>query len=278
MIDTSFYNYALFGNPIKNSLSPLVHNFFKNETGILHNYKSILTPLDSFKKEVDLFFLNHGVGANVTSPFKKNAYLYANKLTKKAIISKSVNTLFKKNDVIIGDNTDGIGLLYDLIRLKYINKKNNILILGSGGAAKGIIPALIDFDCNIFIYNRTVLHAINLINQFNSIGKIKLLNMCYEKDIFFNLVINTCPYSYSKKLNCIPEKFFSNRSFFYDICYLYNKDTIFIDWCKKKGAKYISNGLGMLVSQAAYSFFLWHKIFPNIDRTIEKLLNNIQTK
>lgn len=270
--------FAVFGNPIKHSKSPLIHKLFAKQVGINKNfyYSKKLIPLNKFKNKVNEFFLNKGLGINVTLPFKKEAFFISDKLTKKAKISKSVNTLKFENGYLLGDNTDGIGLIKDLKRLNMVNIKDKILIIGAGGAAQGIIPNLLSLSCDIFIINRTLENAINLSNLFNSYQNIKVLNFNNIEKYKFNLIINA---SSGSVLND-DKKILSNKIFIdeftncYDISYVNKGITPFLNHCKIRKAKKISDGIGMLVFQAAYSFLLWNKILPDAIPII-KFLNNI---
>lgn len=254
------FNYALFGNPINHSKSPQIHDLFSKQTKILHIYKSINIPLNQFSLLVTYFFNNHIQGANVTSPFKKEAYYFSNKLSKRAQIAKSVNTLKKvDNQYILGDNTDGIGLLSDLNRLKFIKKNFSILILGAGGAVQGVLLSILSLGCSVYILNRTVSNAINLVNQFKQYGNIKIFEKDDLKNKFFDLVINGLSRNIQYNTSFIPLYLFSSETFFYDMNYGL-ENTSFLNWCLKINAKYVSDGIGMLVFQAAHSFLEWHGI------------------
>lgn len=264
------FNYALFGNPVSHSQSPKIHDFFSKQTGILHIYKSVNIPIGRFSSLVSVLFEENIQGANVTAPFKKEAYFFSNKLTKRAKIAQSVNTLKKiNNKCILGDNTDGIGLLSDLFRLKFIKKNFSILILGAGGAVKGVLLPLLSLGCSVYILNRTVLNAVNLVKQFKNYGKIFFFQDKIFKNKHFDLVINAMSRNIEKK-TFLPSSFLSDKTFFYDMNYGLEK-TPFINWCSEIGGKYIANGIGMLVFQAAYSFLEWHHIFPDTDYIINIL-------
>ncbi|QIQ41490.1 MAG: shikimate dehydrogenase [Buchnera aphidicola (Aphis urticata)] len=265
------FNYALFGNPINHSKSPEIHNLFAKQTGILHFYKAISIPLEQFSLLVSNFFKSNVKGANVTSPFKKEAYFLCDKLSKRAQIAKSVNTLKKVNNrYILGDNTDGVGLLSDLTRLKFIKKNFSILILGAGGAVQGILLSILSLGCSVYIWNRTDLNAINLVNQFRKYGNIKIFKKDSLKNTFFDLVINGLSRNIQYKNIFIPSYLFSSKTFFYDMNYG-SKNTSFITWCANMNSKYVSDGIGMLVFQAAHSFLQWHGILPKIDYIIDLL-------
>ncbi|QIQ42053.1 MAG: shikimate dehydrogenase [Buchnera aphidicola (Microlophium carnosum)] len=265
------FNYAVFGNPINHSKSPKIHSLFAKQTGILHIYKSIHVPLDGFRTVLCNFFEQDGQGANITAPFKQEAYFFCDKLTERAKIAQSVNTFKNINGkYILGDNTDGIGLLSDLIRLNFIKKKYSILIIGAGGAAKGIISPLLSFGCSIFILNRTYLNAAKLVLQFNKYGNIYVFNKKLLKIKHFDLIINATSKSVIKKDDFFPISIVSSKTCFYDMNYQVG-NTIFIDWCLEIGANFYSDGIGMLVFQAAHSFSLWHHVLPEIDYIIDIL-------
>ncbi|AEO08262.1 shikimate dehydrogenase [Buchnera aphidicola] len=266
------FNYAVFGNPINHTQSPIIHKYFSVQTNILHTYQAVYVPLDSLYSFLSFFFKNNGVGANITAPFKKEAYFFCNKLTEQAKIAQSVNTLKKlKNQDILGDNTDGIGLLSDLIRLNFIKKKYSILILGAGGAVQGILFALLSFGCSIFILNRTVLNAEKIVTQFQKYGNIQVLKKNELKIKYFDLVINARSKISETNNDIIPLSLLClKKTHFYDINYQKN-NTKFIDWCISIGAHFVSNGIGMLAFQAAHAFFLWHNVMPKIHYIIDIL-------
>lgn len=268
------FNYAVFGNPINHSKSPKIHSLFSKQTGIPHIYKSVNVPLDNFDSILRDFFKRDGRGANITAPFKQKAYFFCNKLTERAKIAQSVNT-FKKidNKCILGDNTDGIGLLSDLIRLNFIKKNHSILIIGAGGAVKGVLFPLLSFGCSIFILNRTYLNAKKLSLQFHKYGNVNVFNKNSLKIKHFDLIINATSKFFEANEDFIPLSFVSSKTCFYDMNYQIN-NTVFIDWCRKLGAHFFSNGIGMLAFQAAHSFFLWHNVLPEIDYIIDGLKKN----
>ncbi|QJC36538.1 shikimate dehydrogenase [Enterobacteriaceae endosymbiont of Donacia simplex] len=267
--------FAVFGNPIKHSKSPIIHKLFAKQTGILQNYTKIYVKKNNFNKKILDFIKNGGVGANITIPFKHEAYKLCNILTKRAQQAGVVNTIKIINSKkILGDNTDGIGLLKDLKNLKFINSTSNILLIGAGGAAQGIIMPLIKFGCNITIINRTYERGKNLIKYFNN---IKNLNCLKLEDLFkkydqikYNLIINATSSSLmGENIFNIPLSIIKPDVFCYDLYYNFTI-TPFLEWCTIHGAKKISDGIGMLIEQAAYSFYLWHGIMPNTKKIIQK--------
>ncbi|XBC42728.1 MAG: shikimate dehydrogenase [Buchnera aphidicola (Kaburagia rhusicola ensigallis)] len=264
--------FSVFGNPINHTKSPYIHWLFSKQTGVFHSYDYTLVPLDKFRKFIVHFFLFQGIGANVTVPFKEEAFLISDELTDHAKSSKSVNTLKKlSNGRILGDNTDGKGILYDLQRLKFINKTDNVLVIGAGGAARGVIFSLLSYGCNVFVVNRTINRAIKLVNDFKKFGSIFIVSRKNIKYSSFHLIINaTSNTQMNSYWNSIIH-LIDRKAYFYDINYSDNTHTHFLSWCINFGALMFSDGLGMLVSQAAYSFYLWHGIFPEIDSVIFQL-------
>ncbi|WP_187306488.1 shikimate dehydrogenase [Buchnera aphidicola] len=274
--------YSVFGNPINHSLSPLIHNFFSEYSGIHYDYNAKLIEIDSFEKCISIFFQNkYAKGANITAPFKNKAYFLSDHLTDRAFIAGSVNTFKKnKNNIIIGDNTDGVGILYDLKRLNYLEKKkiSKILILGAGGAAKGIIPVLLQDGHNVFVYNRTIKKTKEIYKNLNMLGNLCILNNFDDKKLLFDCIINTTSCIFDPIFEYFPYNLFSINTVFYDICYNLNCDTSFLVWCKKRGALNCSDGLGMLISQAAYSFLLWFNCLIHIDDLINYVFKKILQK
>ncbi|QCI21201.1 shikimate dehydrogenase [Buchnera aphidicola (Hyperomyzus lactucae)] len=274
------FNYAVFGNPIKHSKSPMIHSFFSKQTGILHTYNSIHVPLKDFRSVLCSFFEKYGQGANVTAPFKREAYSFSTQLTERAKIAQSVNTLKKvDNQYLLGDNTDGIGLLSDLIRLNFIKKNYSILILGAGGAVQGVLFSLLSFGCSVFILNRTIENSKKIVLQFRKYGNINIFNQELLNIKYFDLIINARSIYTEESGNVLPLSLISSKTCFYDMNYQID-NTFFIDWCIKIGATYYTNGIGMLVFQAAHSYFLWHNILPETNYIIEILnkKNNMEFK
>lgn len=277
MVDLLTKKYAVFGNPIKHSLSPEIHRLFSIETKVNKAYVSFYVPINDLENTLLRFFNCSGKGANITLPFKNRAFLFSNVLTDQAKVSGSVNTLKKlKNNLILGDNTDGIGLLHDLKRLHFIKDGSKVLLIGAGGAAYAVVPSLLSFGCDLFIFNRTVINAKLLISKFKKIGNIHYAESSFLKKNFFNVIINATSSGIYNTIPNISSKIVSPETFFYDM-YYQSEITPFLKWCKKNGAIYMSDGLGMLVSQAAHSFYLWHNKFPNIDRTVNVLRKMLKT-
>ncbi|QJC29549.1 shikimate dehydrogenase [Enterobacteriaceae endosymbiont of Plateumaris pusilla] len=268
--------FAVFGNPIKHSKSPIIHKLFAEQLNIIQQYEKIYVPINKFNNVINHFFKHGGLGANITVPFKKNAYNICDFLTQRGINSGVVNTLkITKNNQILGDNTDGIGLLKDLKRINFIYKNSNILLIGAGGAAQGIIYPLINFGCKITIINRTYENSCNLLKYFNYKKNINILKIedINNKKINYDLIINATSSSIKGVIPNISSSIIHSNIFCYDLFYS-SKITPFLDWCLYHGAKKISDGIGMLIEQAAYSFFLWHGVMPNTRLILKKLKNN----
>lgn len=277
--------FAVFGNPIKHSKSAEIYAFFARELGILKKYDlRLVLRQEDFNKVLLDFFKLQGLGANITVPFKECAFLLCDQLTDRAKIAQSVNTIKKKcNGVLLGDNTDGIGLIHDLRYLNWINYDNsfiytknkkfllkstiNILLIGAGGAAKGIIPALLTIQkCHINVVNRTNSRAEILVQFYYNMGyqNISCISFCelLHGNTKYDLIINATITSMLNISVGIPSFLINSDTKCYDLFYQ-KKDTTFLAWCKKHGSENCSDGLGMLIEQAACSFYLWHNFTPN---------------
>ncbi len=260
---------GLFGNPINHSLSPIIHKHFSKKLKIFYLYKTFLCTKKNFMNLL-LNFLKHKnhIGANITVPFKNQTYKIFNNFLYHSTQSCTVNTLFKNsNSLIIGNNTDGLGLLYDLKRLKFLKPLCYILLLGSGGAAKSVISSLLNFKCIIYVLNRTISNAEKLVHFFSLKGKIFIFNN--KKKVFFDLIINATSSSIVNESPFFPSNIIHNKICCYDMFY-HKKNilTSFLLKCQSLGAKKLSDGLGMLVSQAAYSCLHWFGKMPNIKKTL----------
>ncbi|WP_343187698.1 shikimate dehydrogenase [Buchnera aphidicola (Periphyllus koelreuteriae)] len=263
--------YAVFGNPIHHSKSPQIHNFFFKLYNLKKKYIKICASKKFFLDEITLFFKKGGKGANITLPFKEKIFSLCNNITKRATIAGSINTLKKcNNGQIIGDNTDGIGFISDLLFHNIIKKNFNLLIIGAGGASRGIIYPLLKFGCNVFITNRTFQKAKILSKEFSKFGNIESIFYKNLRGINFDLIINSTSASISNELPLISYNIIKKKTICYDMFYM-NKKTSFMSFCEFYGSKNVYNGIGMLIHQAAHSFFLWNKIFPDIKKTIKYL-------
>jgi shikimate dehydrogenase len=257
--------FAVFGNPISHSKSPYIHKLFAEQTGVEHKYGKVFAPIEHFEQILAQFFSQGGLGANITVPFKERAYKYANKLTQRAKLSGAVNT-FKliENNQLLGDNTDGLGLLADLQRLNFISKGQRILIIGAGGAAKGVISPLLDSGCTITITNRTFARAQAIVEKFSVFGHIQAVEMEDLLTPDFDLIINATASSLNDSLPDISPLIFHNDSACYDM-YYQQELTPFLKFAQRNGIFRLADGLGMLVGQAAHAFELWHGVLPKVE-------------
>ena len=262
--------YRVFGNPIAQSRSPFIHLAFAKATDQQLNYESQFVEHGEFVNAVNDLIASKAKGANVTAPFKEEALAIADVLSERAQLAGAVNTLSFENGKIYGDNTDGEGLVQDLLRHQVKLQDSKILLLGAGGAAKGVLlPLLAQNPISITIANRTVSKADGLIKQFND----DRLNACgFEQtaDRKFDLIINATSASLSGNLPAISSSIINSKVVCYDM--VYSKElTPFLSWVKEQGATTIIDGLGMLVGQAAVSFEIWRGVKPEVDSVIKQL-------
>ena len=263
-------HYAVFGNPIAHSKSPLIHAAFARQTGQDMEYTAVLAPVDGFRETVGAFRAGGGAGANVTVPFKEQAYDLADQLTARAEAAGAVNTLKFQDDGILGDNTDGVGLVRDLTcNLGLALKGRRILLMGAGGAARGVVlPLLEQAPAELFIVNRTAAKAEELVRRFS--GGAMLAGGGYEQldGKRFDGVINATAASLAGDLPPLPDDLFGPGAWAYDM--MYGRETPFMDFARARGAQ-VADGLGMLVEQAAEAFLLWRGMRPETEPVIRML-------
>ncbi|HHL19301.1 MAG TPA: shikimate dehydrogenase [Thiothrix sp.] len=262
-------HYAVIGNPIEHSKSPLIQSYFANETQQFMDYTTLLSPLDGFEQTVRQFFQQHGKGLNVTVPFKLEAWNLCDELSDYAQQAGAVNTLFYQDDGrIYGANTDGLGIVRDLMVNNGVTLQGKrILILGAGGAVRGILqPIMQQQPEQVFIANRTAAKAEKLVEHFASFQSvISTLNGGGYEEIplqSFDLIINGTAASLNGMLPPIPVECCQNMQCCYDMMYS-DKPTPFVQWGRDNHAVLALDGLGMLIEQAAESFQLWRGIRPN---------------
>jgi len=268
--------FAVFGHPIAHSKSPFIHREFAQQTGIAHSYGQVCAPLDAFPQTLSDFFAAGGRGANVTLPFKQQAWSLADALSDRARVSGAVNTLHKKSDgTLFGDNTDGIGLLSDLQRLDMIQSGDRVLLAGAGGAARGVILPLLAAGCSLTIVNRTASRAEQLAEQFAEYGGIRAVSAEQLAGESFDLIINATSSSVTGEIPALPAALIGQQVRCYDMFYQTGL-TPFLAWCQQQGAEQLADGLGMLVGQAAHAFSLWHGVLPEIAPVIATLRQAMQ--
>jgi shikimate dehydrogenase len=268
-------HFAVIGNPIHHSLSPQIHAVFAKETGLDIDYEAVLSPLDQFKNTMHQLIQQKFTGANVTLPFKKEAYQLASSHSSHASIAEAVNTLEFKENEIIGHNTDGIGLVRDLEQNLYAHLKNKkVLLIGAGGAAEGVIYSMLEkTPSELTLTNRTIEKSNVIQNKMDVHAKSFDVNLnvteiakCPHQ--YFDVIINATSASLINADLHMDPKVFHEGCLAYDI--MYGKETSFIEQAKSQGSK-TSDGLGMLVEQAAEAFSIWHHIQPTTKSVIESL-------
>jgi shikimate dehydrogenase len=268
-------HFAVIGNPIHHSLSPQIHAAFARENGLDIQYEAILSPLDQFKNTIYTLITQKFTGANVTLPFKKEAYQLATSHSSYARIAEAVNTLEFKEGEIIGHNTDGIGLIRDLEQnLNTQLKHKKILLIGAGGAAEGVIYSLLEkTPSELTLTNRTIEKSNVIQNKMDVHAKIFDVNLnvieiekCPHQ--YFDVIINATSASLSDDALHMDPKVFHKGSLTYDM--MYGKETSYMKQAKSQGSR-VSDGLGMLVEQAAEAFFIWHYIKPQTKSVIASL-------
>jgi len=269
--------YRVFGNPIKQSRSPFIHQFFAKATDQQLNYQSELVALDGFDEKIKRFMSEQGKGANITVPFKEQALAICDQLSERARLAGAVNTLSFIDGQILGDNTDGLGLVQDLQRNNVKLKNSRILLLGAGGAAKGVILPLLEHHPQmIVVANRTVSKAESICKQFNVDKNNSKLTACGFDDVVnnFDIIINATSASLSGQVPAIPAHIISADVVCYDM--VYGRElTPFLMWAKEQGADNLIDGLGMLVGQAAESFAIWRGVTPEVELVMTSLRKSL---
>ncbi|OAI01556.1 shikimate dehydrogenase [Methylomonas methanica] len=258
-------NYAVFGQPISHSKSPRIHKLFAEQTGQLMDYVAQEVPAENFIAATTHFFAEGGKGLNCTVPLKELAWQYADHLTERARLAKAVNTLTRQADgSILGDNTDGIGLLNDLTVNHGIELKGvKILILGAGGATRGIVRPLLEQQPSaLIIANRNIGKAQAIAADFTALGAVQACDYASLVDRQFDLIINATSASLSGDLPPLPEELLSAGGSCYDLAYA-NQATAFVKWGLTHDAVHSLDGLGMLVEQAAEAFCIWRSVRPH---------------
>lgn len=256
-------HYCVFGNPISHSKSPAIHAAFAEQTGEDIAYTAIAAPLDDFAGAWRTFTAEGGRGANVTVPFKEEAYRLSDVLSQRARRAGAVNTLLLgKNEQTYGDTTDGIGLVRDLQHHGVALAGARILVLGAGGAVRGVLePLLAAQPASLMIANRTAAKATALAQDFVDLGEIRGGGFDAITGPF-DLVINGTSASLAGELPPLPDDLFAAGATAYDMMYG-AEPTVFLQWADAHGARTTIDGLGMLVEQAAESFFQWRGKRPD---------------
>jgi len=271
--------YAVIGNPVDHSRSPEIHAAFARATGQPIEYGRLLAPLDGFAETLQRFRNEGGCGANITVPFKEEAWRLVERtgmLSARARAAKAVNTLRFDSSGLFGDNTDGAGLVADLqVNLATPLTGRRILLIGAGGAARGVLhPLLAQRPAGLVLANRTVEKAHELVVT-TAPADADVLRACALDDLRgtqFDVIVNATSASLAGEAPRLPAGLFAPDALAYDMMYS-SADTPFMAWARAHGAGRIHDGLGMLVEQAAESFFLWRSVRPDTAPVLVMLRN-----
>ena len=264
--------YCVFGNPIAHSRSPVIHARFAAATGQDLLYEARLAPLDDFRGALSAFVADGGRGANVTVPFKEEAFRLSTRLSDRAARAGAVNTLAFNGTEVFGDNTDGAGLVRDVTHnLAFPLAGKRILLLGAGGAARGVIaPLLAARPATLVIANRSLGKAEQLAAEFAGEGIVEALSFADLAGKGFDLVVNGTSASLSGESLPLPPGIFAAGCLAYDM--MYGKgETPFMALARQQGAGRCADGLGMLVEQAAEAFFVWRGVRPDTAMVLAEL-------
>lgn len=262
--------YAVIGHPVSHSKSPLIHKLFAEQTGQDMSYEAIEAPLDNFAGTIQRLRDEGYKGCNITVPFKHEAYKLANELSDRARAAKAVNTFLFQDGIVFGDNTDGIGLITDIeqnLECKFMFKQ--VLLMGAGGAAHGVIWHLFNAGADIIIANRNMGKAEQLAAEFDGYGKVFAKSYEALAGQQFDIVINATSSSLTDALPPLPQGTFKHGALAYDM--MYGKQTPFLRFAQEQGAGKLADGLGMLVEQAAVAFHRWRGISPDTAPVIARL-------
>lgn len=259
--------YVVYGNPISHSWSPVIHQEFARQAGIEIEYTKCLVETD-FPGVVRSFFSEGGKGANVTMPFKEEAMRTVEVLTQRARMAGAVNTLYIREGKLTGDNTDGVGFVTDIQRQYSHLKDSRVLLIGAGGAVRGVISPLFDAGVSsIKIANRTESKAQILADEFSTFGDVVASNLDDLSSNAFDVIVNCTSSSVHGELPNISEEVFKGAQFAYDM-YYQRDSTVFMKFAVQNNPQIsTSDGLGMLIGQAAESFRMWTDVAPDIDAT-----------
>ncbi|MFT6624056.1 MAG: shikimate dehydrogenase [Cycloclasticus sp.] len=265
--------YAVLGFPVGHSMSPFIHLQFAEQTAQQLSYEALEVKPEAFDKAITDFFQSGGKGVNCTVPLKELAFEKADQLTERSKFSGAVNTLKLMQDgSLLGDNTDGIGLITDLLEnLSLSLQGKRILVLGAGGAARGILGPLLEANpSELWLANRTIAKAQRLAKIFSSKGHVRISNYEELAGERFDLVINATSSSLSGSVPPLPKSILSKNAVCYDLAYS-QQTTAFTAWGKEQGAALSVDGLGMLVEQAAQAFYIWRGVMPETKKVLNKI-------
>ena len=269
--------YGVFGHPVGHSFSPFIHGVFARATGQQMSYRAYDVAPEEFSGRVADFFSGGGRGLNITLPHKIAAVEVAQELTARAAHAAAVNTLALQDDnVVLGDNTDGAGLVRDLCNnLRIVIKQRRLLVLGAGGATRGVLAPILGLEpAIVVIANRTPERAEALAAAFADLGVTQGVGFAYVGDTPFDLIINATSASLSGDIPPIPAGAIGPETVCYDLAYG-RSAMAFVRWAKQSGCRRAVQGLGMLVEQAAESFRLWRGVRPETAQVLAALKERI---
>jgi shikimate dehydrogenase len=265
--------YAVIGNPIAHSKSPLIHAAFARQTAQDMVYDRVLGSRDDFAGDVRRFVAEGGRGLNVTVPFKEDAFALADERSERAQAAGAVNTLIVLGEGRLrGDNTDGVGLVRDLCcNHRFMLEGARVLLLGAGGASRGVLrPLLAERPALLVIANRTAAKAVELAASVAGLGPVEGGGLTELRGRRFDLVVNATAAGLGGEVPYLPDDCLADGAWVYDMMYG-SEPTAFVRWGLAHGAAKALDGLGMLVEQAAESFFLWRGVHPDTGPVIEAL-------
>ncbi len=269
--------FAIFGNPVAQSKSPPIHQQFAEQFGLQIEYSRIFSTDEQFVDDLKRFFTDGATGCNVTAPFKEQAFQCCDKLTEKAARARAVNTVFKNPDnTLLGHNSDGVGLVTDIVNNKQVTIGNrHIMILGAGGATRGILePIIAEHPASITLVNRTVARAESLAAEFADLYTIQVTSTTQPEYVQTpDLLINATSASLSANVPLEDTGVLGANTACYDLSYA-EQPTSFLQWANAHGASQCIDGKGMLVEQAANSFFVWTGHTPETTGVIRWLEQN----
>lgn len=257
--------YAVIGNPIEHSLSPTIHAIFAEQTNQDIQYGRLWAPIDGFVETVERFFADGGRGLNVTAPFKQDAFAWVGEADPLAVKAKAVNTIAIEDHIPYGYNTDGIGLVEDLRCLAWELAEQKVLVLGAGGAVKGIVQSLLDAECELTVANRTFTKAQQLQQDFPQIHIAQFSDLRTGWDIVVNAIT-----AWSANFELPIAKEVVARAKCYDLTYSRTGRTPFLSAVESE-ASATADGLGMLIDQGAAAFQIWRGVLPNTNVARSKL-------
>lgn len=279
---TTTPSFAVIGHPVAHSRSPAIHSAFALQTGIALKYDRLDADPASFEITVADFFASGGQGLNVTVPFKERAWQLAHaNLSARALLAGAVNTLWFTSSGLQGCNTDGVGLVRDLQRLALLGSAPRVLLLGAGGAARGVIGPLLDAACeHLHVANRTApraqaLRQAWLAQRPADQSRLSASGLTDLPNIHWDLVINATASSLQGEALELPQDVYRENTRAYDMMYG-SSPTAFLQQAQARGVTQSADGLGMLVEQAAESFGIWHGLLPTTTPVIEAIRRQMQ--